>query len=194
MVDIGKVVESLRSMPPLLWLVIWLSTGVLLFGPAWLVSELEMAQVVGNYRWLVGLLFLVSCAWLVCFVGSWFWNGLYALCRRRCERQQSRIIDGMLWRWRRIDGKVKELDCYCPGIDCTRLVGKESNPDCATSCNWNESAWQTTFKCETCGHTFGPFKGRHHQYRQSVERQIERLTGYRRQEKIVSTGLALPSE
>jgi hypothetical protein len=69
----------------------------------------------------------------------------------------------MTWRWHYgASGQIENLNCFCPHDD-TVLVGTQSTyPN------------RITFKCETCGKTFGPLDGHWKDLLGRVERQIDR--------------------
>jgi len=47
------------------------STGFILFAPKSMIVKLGMARVIADYRWVVGLGFLIGTTWLAGFIMDW---------------------------------------------------------------------------------------------------------------------------
>jgi hypothetical protein len=167
---IARIVESLRTIRPLILVVICLSSATLLFAGNSLTSQLGFDAVLKDYRWVIGTLFLVTLSWLSCLAALKLWDGGQAISRRIMGRQRSHVVDQILWRWRLRGSEVCDLSCYCPS-DVTKLDIREKR----VSVSWDGvQNYQVEYRCDTCGRTFGPHNEGEYRHREAVKRQIER--------------------
>jgi hypothetical protein len=73
------------------------STGFILFSPDALIVRLGMSRVVADYRWAVGLGFVIAATWLVVTALVWLYHGLvgrlsqFAAIRRAKEQVEKDI-------------------------------------------------------------------------------------------------------
>ncbi len=161
----------------------------------WLLGLFTPEQFRSFFNWLLERFQLELLR--VRFVPSWILLLLIALSLptvlnamgKLRNREYSHLIDGIQWRWRLAKSEVTGLKCYCPDDD-TLLLSTEKNPS-DESCIFPNDDWRVTYKCDSCGKTFGPFWGRNSTHKEAVKRQIERANRTKTWDEIACTGQML---
>lgn len=99
-----------KPLPVASALFLFLSTSFLLFAPDAALTKLGLSRVIANYRWAVGLSFVIALTWLVVTSVLWIGNRLYRrmLQWQMIHRDGTRVVKAIS----QMDSKEREIIGY----------------------------------------------------------------------------------